>query len=167
VSGKQALRHPIIQLEQDDDESEWAPSAYALGDVASAGVKSSGGLLATNLAAMAERESLKRDYIPEVSEIRMVRRAPDHPFALSEADRRYIADCLRAIEASFGLVSFPGVAFRKIPARALIALFIDWWRGLEPANEVQREAHARLPGAIRLLDTASALLEERARRDRL
>jgi hypothetical protein len=116
---------------------------------------------------MAERESLKRDYIPEVSEIRMVRRAPDQPFALGEADGRYIADCLRAIEASFGLVSFPGVAFRQIPARALIGLFIDWWRGLEPANEVQREAHARLPGAIRLLDTTSALIEERARRDRL
>ena len=116
---------------------------------------------------MPERESLKRDYIPEVSEIRMVRRAPDHPFALSEADGRYIADCLRAIEASFGLVSFPGVAFRQIPARALIGLFIDWWRGLEPANEVQREAHARLPGAIRLLDTVSALMQEQARRDRL
>jgi hypothetical protein len=164
VSGKQAPRHPTVQLAQ-DDESAWA--ARALGDVASAGVKLSGGFLATNLAAMTERESLKRDYIPEVSEIQMVRRAPDHPFALSEADGRYIADCLRAIEASFGLVSFPGVAFRQIPARALIGLFIDWWRGLEPANEVQRDAHARLPGAIRLLDTASALIEERARRDRL
>jgi hypothetical protein len=164
VSGKQASRHPNVQREQ-DDESAWA--ARALGDVASAGVKLSGGFLATNLAALAERESLKRDYIPEVSEIQMVRRAPDHPFALSEADGRYVADCLQAIEASFGLVGFPGVAFRQIPARALIGLFIDWWRGLEPANEVQRDAHARLPGAIRLLDTASALIEERARRDRL
>ncbi len=116
---------------------------------------------------MAERETLKREYIPEVSEIRMVRRAPDHPFVLSEADSRYIADCLLAVEASFELQGFPGVAFRQIPARALISLFIDWWRGLEPANEVQQEAHARLPGAIRLLDTASALMEEQATRDRL
>ena len=138
-----------------------------IGDVASTGVKSSGGLLATNLAAMAERESLKRDYIPEVSEIRMVRGAPDRPFALSEADGRYIADCLRAVEASFGLEGFPGVAFRQIPARALIGVFIDWWRGLEPVNEAQREAHARLPGAIRLLDTMSALMQEQARRHRL
>ncbi len=160
------MRHPSIQLEQDDDQSAWAPSTRALGDVASAGVKSSGGFLATNLAAMAERESLKRDYIPEVSEIRMVRRAPDHPFALSEADGRYIADCLRAVEVSFGLEGFPDVAFRQIPARALIGLFIDWWRGLEPASEAQREAHARLPGAIRLLDTVSALMQEQAR-DRL
>jgi hypothetical protein len=32
-----------------------------IGDVASTGVKAFGGLLATNLATMAERESLKRD----------------------------------------------------------------------------------------------------------
>jgi len=112
------LRHAIIQLERVDDESAWAPSAHALRDVASTGVKPSGGLLATILATMAERESLKREYIPEVSEIRMVRGAPDRPFALSEADGRYIADCLRAVEASFGLEGFPGVAFRQIPERA-------------------------------------------------
>lgn len=110
---------------------------------------------------------MKRDYIPEVSEVRMVRRAPDRPFALSAADAGYIADCLRAVEASFGLEAFPGVAFGQIPARSMLGQFIDWWRGLEPATEGQREAHARLPGAIRLLDTVSALLEEQARRDRL
>lgn len=97
----------------------------------------------------------------------MVRRAPDRPFALSAADADYIADCLKAVEASFGLDAFPGVAFGQIPARALIGQFIDWWRGLEPATEVEREAHARLPGAIRLLDTISALTEEQARRDRV
>ena len=138
-----------------------------IGDIPSKGVKAFGGVLATNLATMAELESLKRDYVPEVSEIRMVRGAPDRPFALSEADGRYIVDCLGAVEASFGLESFPGVAFRQIPARALIGLFIDWWRGLEPTTEAQREAHARLPGAIRLLDTVSALMQEQARRDRL
>ncbi len=97
----------------------------------------------------------------------MVRRAPERPFALSAADAVYVADCLRAVEASFGLEAFPGVAFGRIPARALIGQFIDWWRGLEPATEVEREAHARLPGAIRLLDTVSALMEEQAVRDRL
>jgi hypothetical protein len=96
----------------------------------------------------------------------MVRRAPARPFALSAADADYIADCLRAVETSFGLEAFLGVAFGQIPARSLIGQFIDWWRGLEPATEGQREAHARLPGAIRLLDTVSALMEEQARRDR-
>jgi len=125
-----------------------------------------GGHLAMKPAAFAERDALKRDYIPELSEVRMVRRAPDRPFALSAADAVYIADCLRAVEASFGLEAFPGVGFAQIPARALIAQFIDWWRGLEPATEVQQEAHARLPGAIRLLDTVSALMEEQAARER-
>lgn len=94
----------------------------------------------------------------------MVRRAPDRPFALSEEDGRYIADCLRAVESAFGLVGFPGVAFQQIAARALIGQFIDWWRGLRPTNELQQAAHARLPGAIRLLDTVSALMEEQERR---
>jgi hypothetical protein len=113
----------------------------------------------------AEREALKKDYIPELSEVRMVRRAPDRPFALSEEDGRYIADCLRAVETAFGLEGFPGVPFAQIPARALIGIFIDWWRGLEPGDEIQHAAHARLPGAIRLLDTVSALMEERSQRE--
>lgn len=126
----------------------------------------SGGHLALHASPIVGCEALNRDYIPEVSEIRMVRRAPDRPFALNEEDRRYISDCLRAVEASFGLEAFPGVAFGEIPARALIGLFIDWWRGLEPASEGEREAHARLPGAIRLLDTISTLMEEQAQRKR-
>jgi hypothetical protein len=109
---------------------------------------------------------MKRDYIPELSEVRMVRRAPDRPFALSGEDARYIESCLRDVETAFGSEAFPGVPFAKIPGRALIGLFIDWWRGLEPADERERDSHARLPGAIRLLDTVSALMEERAHREK-
>lgn len=114
----------------------------------------------------AEREALKKDYIPELSEVRMVRRAPDRPFALSQDDGRYIEDCLRGVETAFEVEAFPGAPFEQIPARALIGQFIDWWRGLEPGDDVQHTAHARLPGAIRLLDTVSALMEELAQRDR-
>lgn len=113
----------------------------------------------------AEHEALKKDYIPELSEVRMVRRAPERPFAFSADDARYIEGCLRDVEAAFGLDAFPGVPFGRIPARALIGLFIDWWRSLEPENEIQQEAHARLPAAIRLLDTVSTWMEELAQRE--
>ncbi|MCI4679656.1 hypothetical protein K9U39_08620 [Rhodoblastus acidophilus] len=105
-----------------------------------------------------------KDYIPELSEIRMVRRAPDHAVKLSTEDSAYVENCLRHVERAFGFDAFPGLKFGQISARALIKSFIDWWRGLEPADEDQREALAKLPSAIRLLDTFSALLEEQARR---
>ena len=113
-----------------------------------------------------ERKALKRDYIPELSEVRMVRRAPERPFDFSEADSRYIEACLRGVETAFGLAAFPGLDFARIPARRLISQFIDWWRCLEPGNEAQQAAHARLPAAIRLLDTVSTLMEERSQRTR-
>jgi hypothetical protein len=105
-----------------------------------------------------------KDYIPELSEVRMVRRAPDHPLGFSAEDAVYIENSLRAVEQAFGLRAFPGLPFSQIPARALIKTFIDWWRGLEPAEETQREALGRLPSAIRLIDTVSAWHEEQARR---
>lgn len=105
-----------------------------------------------------------KDYIPELSEIRMVRRAPDHPVKLSDEDAAYVEKILRHAEKAFGLDAFPGQSFAQIPARALIKTLIDWWRGLEPANQLQAKAHAALPSAIRLLDTFSAWLEEKARR---
>jgi hypothetical protein len=40
---------------------------------------------------------------------------------------------------------------------------ITWWRSLEPTDEGQRDAHARLPGVIRLIDTYSAWLAEMKR----
>jgi hypothetical protein len=107
----------------------------------------------------------KKDYIPELSEVRMVRRAPGSPFPLGEDDRKYVRSCLQDVEAAFSVEGFPGLAFDQIPARALIKRLIDWWRTLEPLNEAQREAHGRLPSAIRLLDTVSIWLEERAQRD--
>ncbi|MFS8036561.1 hypothetical protein ACI7BZ_06260 [Xanthobacter sp. AM11] len=105
------------------------------------------------------------DYIPELSEVRMVRRAPEGPFVLEGEDRAYVEASLRAVEAAFGLTAFPGVPFGRIPGRALIARFIAWWRSLVPADAAQRDAHGQLPGAIRLLDTVSAFMEERAGRD--
>ena len=105
-----------------------------------------------------------KDYIPELSEVRMVRRAPDEPLPLSAEDRRYIEGCLRDVEAAFGFEAFPALAFEQIPARALIGRFIDWWRGIDPQDDRQETAHARLPAAIRLLDTISAWREERAQR---
>lgn len=103
------------------------------------------------------------DYIPELSELRMVARAPDRPIDFG-TDHDYIVACLRAVERSFALTPFPGLAPEWIPARALIRQFIRWWRTLEPINEAQRDAHARLPGAIRLIDTYSSWLAERRRR---
>ena len=95
-----------------------------------------------------------KDYIPELSEQRMVQRAPNRPIDFGP-DRDYILSSLEAVEASFGLQGFPGLAPEQIPARALIRQFIRWWRTLEPADAAQQAAHARLPGAIRLIDTIS------------
>ncbi|ATQ68005.1 MULTISPECIES: hypothetical protein [Methylosinus] len=109
---------------------------------------------------------MKTDYIRELSEVRMVRRAPEGPFELGREDRLYVLQRLRDLEIAFGIEGFPGVPFEEISGRELIGLFIDWWRGLEPETEAQQTAHGRLPGAIRLLDTHSALMEEKAQRPR-
>ncbi|MEP9354921.1 hypothetical protein ABLE93_15135 [Xanthobacter sp. KR7-65] len=106
----------------------------------------------------------KADYIPELSEARMERRAPEAPFRLEAEDRAYVEGCLRQVEAAFGEDAFPGMPFEAISGRALIRRFIVWWRTLEPENPAQVEAHAQLPGAIRLLDTVSTFMAERAAR---
>jgi hypothetical protein len=102
-----------------------------------------------------------KTYIPELSEHHMVRRAPDRPVDFG-ADRDYIYSCLRDVERSFGIQGFPGLTREQIPARALIRQFIVWWRTLEPASDPQRDAYRRMPGAIRLIDTMSNWLAERA-----
>jgi len=107
---------------------------------------------------------VKKNYIPELSEVRMVQRAPERPFVLSDEDARYLERSLRDVEAAFGIVGFPGAPFTQIPARALIKQFIDWWRSLEPENEAQRDAHGRLPSAIRLMDTVSTWMAEQTQR---
>jgi hypothetical protein len=106
----------------------------------------------------------KTDYIPELSEVRMVRRAPEGPFDFTGDDRDYIGRCLADVQSAFGRRDFAGMTADAIPGRALIKTFIDWWRSLEPVNEAQQEAHGRLPAAIRLLDTVSSWMEERAQR---
>lgn len=93
----------------------------------------------------------------------MVNRAPDRSVDFG-SDGDYIFSCLGSIERSFGIDAFPTLDRNRIPARALIRQFIVWWRTLEPANEVQREACSRLPGAIHLIDTILAWLEEHAGR---
>jgi hypothetical protein len=111
------------------------------------------------------RPAAMKTYIPELSEHHMVRRAPDRPVDFG-ADRDYIFACLKDVEQSFGIDGFPGLAPEQIPARALIKQFIVWWRTLEPANETQQGAYGRMPGAIRLIDTVSTWLAERASRTR-
>jgi hypothetical protein len=105
--------------------------------------------------------AVMKDYIPELSELRMVSNAPDRPIDFG-SDRDYIFSCLKDVEQSFGLEGFPGLALAQIPARSLIKQLIVWWRTLEPSNEAQQDAYGRMPGAIRLIDTISTWLAERA-----
>ncbi len=104
------------------------------------------------------------DYMPELSEIRMVQRAPDGPLPFSAEDKRYILDTLADVEASFGLDGFPGQPRDKLSSRALIKQLIDWWRTLTPQTDAQRDAYGRMPGAIRLIDTVAIWVEEQAAR---
>lgn len=104
---------------------------------------------------------MTKRYIPELSEQRMVSHAPDSPVNFG-TDADYIYSTLEAIEQSFGLEGFPGLDQEQIPARALIKQLIVWWRTLTPASEMQQQAYARLPGAIRLIDTFSTWLAEQA-----
>lgn len=99
------------------------------------------------------------NYMTELSELRMIAQAPDRPVDFG-ADHEYIFCCLREVERSFGLEAFPGVAPEQVSARALIRQLIVWWRTLKPANPNQEDAFARMPGAIRLIDTFSLWLGE-------
>jgi hypothetical protein len=107
-----------------------------------------------------------KHYIPELSEQRMVSRAPNRPLNFG-TDREYIFSRLRDIEHSFGLQAFPGLEPEQIPARALIHQFILWWRTLEPITEEQYETYGRMPGAIRLIDSYSAWMAERTGKEKL
>lgn len=107
-----------------------------------------------------------KDYIPELSELRMVRRAPDGPLPFSPEDKSYILSCVEEVERSFGLIRAPGCAPGDYSARALVKQLIEWWRTLEPMAEAQRDAYGRMPGAIRLIDTVSTWVEEQDARKR-
>ncbi len=104
------------------------------------------------------------DYMPELSEIRMVQRAPDGPLPFSKSDRDYISEILADMQKSFGLTTFSETAPEKLSSRVLIKQLIEWWRTLDPATEPQRHAYNRLPGSIRLIDTVSTWVEEQAAR---
>lgn len=105
-----------------------------------------------------------KEYIPELSELRMVRRAPDGPLPFCQEDKSYILGCLKDVQESFGVTSFPVTPTAEIPARALIKQLIEWWRTLEPLTQEQRDAYGRMPGAIRLIDTVATWVEEQALR---
>jgi hypothetical protein len=109
-----------------------------------------------------------KDYIPELSELRMVNRAPDGPLPFSAGDRAYILACFDDVETSFGARAFPETATADLTAKALIHQLILYWRTLEPETEAQKDAYGRMPGAIRLIDTVATFLEEQeaGRRDR-
>ncbi len=105
-------------------------------------------------------------YIPELSELRMVRRAPDGPLPFSAEDKAYILSCLRDVESSFGVAGDAANPQGELSARVLVKQLIEWWRTLEPATDAQRDAYGRMPGAIRLIDTVSTWVEEQQARKR-
>jgi hypothetical protein len=105
-----------------------------------------------------------KDYIPELSELRMVNRAPDGPLPFSAADRVYILSCFEDVEKSFGLAAFPDTPTAELTAKALVRQLILYWRTLEPKTELQHDAYGRMPGAIRLIDTVATWVEERQAR---
>lgn len=105
-----------------------------------------------------------KDYIPELSEVRMVNRSPDGPLPFSREDRTYILSCFDDVEKSFGLAAFPNIATTDLTARALIKQLIDYWRTLDPQTEAQHDAYGRMPGAIRLIDTVATWVEEQEAR---
>lgn len=107
-----------------------------------------------------------KDYIPELSELRMVNRAPDGPLPFSAADRTYVLSCFDDVEKRFGLRSFPEIATPDLTAKALVRQLILYWRTLEPQTEAQKEAYGRMPGAIRLIDTVATWVEEQEARAR-
>lgn len=105
-----------------------------------------------------------KDYIPELSELRMVNRAPEGPLPFSREDRAYILSCFDDVEESFGLNAFPGTPTAELTARSLISQLILYWRTLEPQTEAERDAYGRMPGAIRLIDTVATWVEEHGAR---
>lgn len=105
-----------------------------------------------------------KDYIPELSELRMVNRAPDGSLPFSAEDRAYILSCFDDVEASFGLEAFPDMPTPDLTARALIRQLILYWRTLDPRTDAQRDAYGRMPGAIRLIDTVATWVEEQQAR---
>ncbi|WP_036261536.1 hypothetical protein [Methylocapsa aurea] len=106
------------------------------------------------------------DYIPELSELRMVRRAPDGPLPFSKEDKSYVVACFKDVEASFGVSGCAEAAAGEGSARALIKQLIEWWRTLGPETQDQRDAYGRMPGAIRLIDTVATWVEEQDARRR-
>jgi hypothetical protein len=105
-----------------------------------------------------------KDYIPELSELRMVNRAPEGPLPFSPGDRAYILSCFDDVETSFGVVAFPEIATADLTAKALIRQLILYWRTLLPQTEAQEDAYGRMPGAIRLIDTVATFVEEQEAR---
>lgn len=104
--------------------------------------------------------------IIDLSEERLIRRAPHYPLPLGSEDQDYIVASLKGIETSFGVAVCPAVSVSVLPGRALMRLFLDLRRTLRPRDADQRAVHGRLTSAILLLDTARAMADEQAAADR-
>jgi hypothetical protein len=124
------------------------------------------GSILPQTALMVLSNQMTKPYTPELSEIRMVKRAPEGPLPFSSEDRAYILSCFEDVQTSFGVTAYPGQATEDLTARALIRQLIEWWRTLEPKTEEQHEAYGRMPGSIRLIDTVATWVEEREERRR-
>ncbi|MGQ9365797.1 hypothetical protein [Azospirillum sp. ST 5-10] len=103
--------------------------------------------------------------VVDLSEERLIRRAPQHPLPLGPGDRDYVLACLDAVGKSFGVAAVPAAPLDTVPGRSLMRLLVDLRRTLRPGDAEQRAAHGRLTGAIHLLDTARALAEDRTAAD--
>ena len=96
----------------------------------------------------------KTDYIPELSEFRMVRRAPETPFDFTEDDRNYIGSCLADVQTAFGLKDFAGGSSFSVDfleRRADKILFdpieVDTFTSTKRSNDEcsHHNPHAKLP----------------------
>lgn len=102
------------------------------------------------------------DTITNLAGERLVRRAPDHPLALSEEDQRYLLDGLAEVARVFGVAAVPEVPLDILPGRALMRRMVELRMSLRARDPEQREALGRLTSAILLVDTACALDHDHA-----
>ena len=109
-----------------------------------------------------------KEAVSNLSEARMIRRAPNGPLPFSEGDRAYIAETLEGMERAFGLAPFKNVPPRNWSGRKLLAQLLDWWHSIVPTTDAERAAYARLLGTIRLVDMTAIMAEdlEKARRSK-
>jgi hypothetical protein len=102
----------------------------------------------------------------DISEQRLIRRAPLHPLPLGQDDRDYITATLSGIEREFGVKAGLALPPETLPGRTLMRMLLELRRSLKPATDEQRSAHGRLSSAVLLLDVACAMDAELMRTGR-